>query len=115
MAEVTFIQILHLLNSSNIAANNRLTEITQNVRHPAGKYMFKVNCRRTRTRCEICSKLTIKTLERPQWRCSGVFIVNFEQVNAGWEGEQKQTFLSITQLTFIRSESTTETEKAVKH
>ena len=114
MAEVTFIQILHLLNSSNIAANNHLTEITQNVRHPAGKYMFKVNYRRTRTRCEICSKLTIKKLERPQWRCSGV-IVNFEQVNAGWEGEQKQTFLSITQLTFIRSESTTETEKAVKH
>ena len=30
----------------------------QNV--PAGNYMFKVNNRNTRTRCEICSKLTIK-------------------------------------------------------
>ena len=30
---------------------------------PAGNYMFKVNYRNTRTRCEICLKLTIKTLE----------------------------------------------------
>ena len=34
--------------------------------------MFKVNNRNTRTRCEICSKLTIKKVERCQ------------QVNAGW-------------------------------
>ena len=31
---------------------------------PAGNYIFKVNNRNTRTRCEICSKLTIKTPER---------------------------------------------------
>ena len=31
---------------------------------PAGNYMFKVNNRNTRTRYEICSKLTIKTPER---------------------------------------------------
>ena len=29
--------------------------------YPAGNYMFKINNRNTRTRCEICSKLTIKT------------------------------------------------------
>ena len=29
--------------------------------------------------CEICSKLIIKTPERLQWSCPGVFIVNFEQ------------------------------------
>ena len=29
---------------------------------PAGNYMFKVNNRNIRTRCEICSKVTIKTL-----------------------------------------------------
>ena len=34
---------------------------------PAGIYMFKVNNRNTRTRFEICSKLTIKTPERRQW------------------------------------------------
>ena len=28
---------------------------------PAGIYLFKVNNRNTRTRCEICSKLTINT------------------------------------------------------
>ena len=28
---------------------------------PAGIFLFKVNNRNTRTRCEICSKLTIKT------------------------------------------------------
>ena len=32
---------------------------------PAGIYMFKVNNRNIRIRCEICSKLTIKTRERP--------------------------------------------------
>ena len=42
--------------------------------------MFKVNNRNTRTRCEICSKLTIKTPERRQWRRSGFFIVNFEHI-----------------------------------
>ena len=31
--------------------------------------------------CEICSKLTIKTLERHHWRCSDLFIVNFEQIS----------------------------------
>ena len=59
--------------------------------------MFKVNNRNTRTSREKCSKLTIKTPVRHQWRRSGVSIVNFEhisylsvsigkfdQVNAGW-------------------------------
>ena len=34
---------------------------------PAGIYLLKVNNRNTRTRCEICSKLTIKKPERRQW------------------------------------------------
>ena len=51
------------------------------LRRPAGNYMFKFNNRNTRTRCEICSKLTIKTPERRQWRRSGVFIVNFEHIS----------------------------------
>ena len=48
---------------------------------PAGNYMFKVNYKNTRTRCEMCSKLAIKTPERHQWHCSGVFIVNFELIS----------------------------------
>ena len=38
--------------------------LTFNKNYPAGIYLLKVNNRNTRTRCEICSKLTIKTLER---------------------------------------------------
>ena len=48
---------------------------------PVGNYMFKVNNRNTRTRCEIGSKLTIKTPERYHWRRSGVFVVNFEHIS----------------------------------
>ena len=45
--------------------------------YPVGIYLFKVNNRNTRARCEKCSKLTIKTAERLAWRRSGVFIINF--------------------------------------
>ena len=73
---------------------------------PAGNYMFKVSNRKTITRCEICSKLTMKTPERRHGvvlvsllltlnlfhftPCSRVSIVNFEQVNADWEERQTQ-------------------------
>ena len=36
---------------------------------PASNYMFKVNNRNTRRRCEICSKLTIKTLAFNTYKC----------------------------------------------
>ena len=42
--------------------------------------MFKVNNKSTRTRFEISSKLT---------PCSSASIVDFEQVNAGWDDEAK--------------------------
>ena len=48
---------------------------------PAGIYLLKVNNRNTRTRCEICSKLTMKTLQRRQWRRSSVFIVSFKHIS----------------------------------
>ena len=51
-----------------------------------GNYMFKVNNRNTKTRCEIYSKLTIRTLER----CSSVSIVNSRQVNASYDLDQPQ-------------------------
>ena len=41
---------------------------------PVGIHLLKVNNRNTRTRCEMCSKLTIK---KQSWYRSGVFIVNF--------------------------------------
>ena len=56
----------------NIAADLRLAILLKrdsNTRifmstFPVGIYLLKINNRNTRTRCEICSKLTIKTPER---------------------------------------------------
>ena len=53
----------------------------QNVYNPAGNYMFKVNSRNSRTKCEICPKLTIKTPKQRHCRRSGVFIVNFGHIS----------------------------------
>ena len=47
---------------------------------PTNIYSFGVNNGNTRTTCEICSKLTIKTPEWRQRRRSGVFIANFEKI-----------------------------------
>ena len=51
--------------------------------YPANIYFFKVNNRGTRKKCEICSKLTIKSPERRR-RCftcftpfPGVSVVDF--------------------------------------
>ena len=51
--------------------------------------MFKVYNRNTRTKCEICSMLTIKTSGALTYFTlfSSVSIVNFEQINAGWVPE----------------------------
>ena len=58
--------------------------------NPAGNYIFTVSNKNSRKRWEICFELTIKTPEWRQWLkhislCSSVSIVNFEEVNAGWE------------------------------
>ena len=47
---------------------------------PANIYLLRFNKINFRKRCEICSKLTIKTPERRHWRRSGVSIVNFEHI-----------------------------------
>ena len=46
--------------------------------NPVDNYIFKVNVRNARTRCEICSKLTIKTPERRHfWKPFGNECVNY--------------------------------------
>ena len=35
---------------------------------PGGNYMYKISIKNTRTKCGVCSKLTIKTPERRKWR-----------------------------------------------
>ena len=51
------------------------------VAYPVGMYLLKVNNRNTRTRCEICSKITTNTSERRHWCLSGVLLVNFEHIS----------------------------------
>ena len=57
--------------------------------YPVGIYQLKVNNRIARTKCEICSKLTIKIPERRLTSCFSVFIVNFEHINADCNLGQK--------------------------
>ena len=88
------VKMLNLLTPHKL--ETRSIEILQV--NPAGNYMFKVNTRNTRARCEICSELTTKIPKRQAsfqclccwlWTyftpCSLVSFVNFEQVDAGWE------------------------------
>ena len=55
----------------------RKGDLTERSNSPVGNYMCKVNNRNTRTRCEVCSKLTIKTPAQRHYCRSFVFIVNF--------------------------------------
>ena len=45
------------------------------IRISANIYLFKINDRKSRKSCEICSKLTIKTPERRQGRRFGVLLL----------------------------------------
>ena len=70
---LTIVSLQHLSDghSSNYFIGNSLYYC----HIPTSSYLLKVNKRNTRTRCEICSKLTIKIAERRQWHYA-----NFE----GW-------------------------------
>ena len=81
VATVFFIQILTRTRVGN-RNKLRLVTLTANI------YLIKVNNRSSRKRCEICSKLTIKTPGRRHHTylnilqfSSGVFIVNFEHIS----------------------------------
>lgn len=59
-----------------------------------GFHLFKLGNGNSRTRCEICLKLTIKILQRPDWRSGALILdltdysvismVGFDQVNSSW-------------------------------
>ena len=72
----------------------------------AGIYLLKVNKRNTRTRSEICSELTIKTPH------SGVSIVTFEQVNAGWVS--KIFFWTVLKSIFFKNYSNKKIIKTIQ-
>ena len=54
-------------------------ELLQHI-NPANTYLSKINNRNTGKRCEVCSKLIIKTPERRQLLRSGFVVVNFEHI-----------------------------------
>ena len=85
---MVFLRILLLPYLKYLWQSSRLPEARLSIIQPAN-YMFNVNNRNTRTRCEICSKLTVKIPEQLLMFLlflfySNVSIVDFEQVNAGW-------------------------------
>ena len=57
----------------------RKRKLPKNKLNAAGIYQLKINKRNTRTRCEICAKLPIKTTDGRQLRRSVVFAI-FEQI-----------------------------------
>ena len=65
----------------NEFTSNLPTEVNFVFNFPANIYLFKVNNCDTRKRCEICSKLTIKTLEQLHCCRSGIFIVKFKHIS----------------------------------
>ena len=58
------IKFKHFDLSYHVAESFTLNDLIQVCDNLAGNYMFKVNNRNTGSRCEICSKSTIKTPER---------------------------------------------------
>ena len=68
------------MRSKNFGKFVEKTSVNRN-NYPAGINLFKVNKKNSRTMCEICSKLTIKTPKRRHCHHSGVFIVAFEQIS----------------------------------
>ena len=62
---------------------------------PVGIYLLKVNNRNTRARCEICSKLTIKTPERCHWRVNTDWDLIHIELKIRW-GDNVYRAVSIT-------------------
>ena len=71
------LKILNLEKSSLDILKQFLLEINETGRCSAWNYLLKVNKRNTTKRCEIRSKLTIKTPNRR----SRAFVVNFEHIS----------------------------------
>ena len=72
------------LNSKSLSSiwngNKYIREVTSGNLSLTNIYLFNVSNRNTRKRCQLSSKLIIKTPERLQWRRSGVFMFDFEHI-----------------------------------
>ena len=66
LIDTSFYQGLFQKREPYIKDHTQIFQRKTNRSGPAGFYLLKVNNRKTRTRYEICSKLTVKTPERRQ-------------------------------------------------
>ena len=71
--------LLSIIMLETISREIRISRRTA-LSQPAVTCLKLIEARSTRTRCEICSKLTMKIPERCHWR-PGIFIVNFEHIS----------------------------------
>ena len=71
---------IHIIYGDLEAVRNTMEVPLVDINIPANIYLFKVNSR-TPKKGEIYLKLTIKAPEQRHWRCSTVFIVNFEHIS----------------------------------
>ena len=85
-----------MMNMSTFQCAIGITFTSHFAFYTAGIYLIKISNGNTSKRCEICSKLTIKTPERRHWCCSGVFIVNFEHIS-----HLVLVFLSIVNFEYV--------------
>ena len=74
--DILIMFLISLETYSTPKLSKYVTSSSVTYRYPANIYLFKVNYGNTRKRCEICSKLAIKTPERRH-----VFIANFEHIS----------------------------------
>ena len=75
------ISVIAKLNGKKIIVRGFVCDIIRPCKE-LFKDLFKVSNWSTRIRCENCSRLRIKTLERCWWRHSSVCIVNCEHVSS---------------------------------
>ena len=75
-------------------------------KYPRRIYLLKVDHRKTRARCKICTKLTIEAPGQRQWRRFSAIIVKFEYIShfalvflsltlnviAGWDKSSRTNF-----------------------
>ena len=74
LTKSTFYHFFIILCVLGVAGACFMMSSYQNTIFPAGIYLLKVNNRNTRTSCEVCSKLTIKTPELRHSQCKHMSI-----------------------------------------
>ena len=102
---VSFVKIDWLLRFTDDCVNQSVS--TKNLKQKisfnlAIIWLFKVNNSNFKKGCKICSKLTIKTPERCQWRRHSAFIFNFEHISDFFSIVSMFLLLTLSMYLFAR-------------